>query len=54
MTEIDESAVEELERMIGDYKRALMVLTVSDRYLARTLVADIDKCKDSIRIELGL
>lgn len=48
------SDVDELKRMISNYKGVLNVTPVSDHYLVRGLIRDIDLCKQRIMEEIGL
>jgi len=51
---MNESNVEELERMISDYKGVLNVTPVKEAYIARGLIKDIDLCKRRLMEQIGL
>lgn len=52
---MNESNVDELKRMISNYRGVLNVTPVKEAYIARGLIKDIDLCKRHLmeEIELG-
>ncbi|WP_281828266.1 hypothetical protein [Lactobacillus amylolyticus] len=47
-------SVDELKRMISNYKGVLNVTPVKEAYIARGLIKDIDLCKWRLMEEIGL